>query len=181
MLTVTRPTSTQFGIYVSDHDRMVALYAEIFELTVTDRGEGRNFKSQQVFLSASADQHHQLVIASGRPADARFSTVMQLSFMVPGIQHLRDIWARAEARGATQIRGMNHGDALSVYMADPEGNTVEVYLDMPWYITQPHGDPLDLGLSDEALLLQTETICRADPSFMPIEDWQQQFNQRGKP
>ncbi|MGJ7497027.1 hypothetical protein ACSFA8_18345 [Variovorax sp. RT4R15] len=41
---------------------------------------------------------------------------------------MRDIWAKAEARGATDIRGLNHGNALSVYMLDPEGNMVEIYV-----------------------------------------------------
>ena len=27
------------------------------------------------------------------------------------------------------------------YFMDPEENLVEVYLDTPWYVAQPHGDP----------------------------------------
>jgi catechol 2,3-dioxygenase len=52
---------------------------------------GETFKAPLVFLSSSADQHHQLVIAGGRPAEATFSTVMQLSFAVPSIQSLRRV------------------------------------------------------------------------------------------
>ena len=178
MLKVTRPTPTHFGIYVTDLERMVSFYTDVFGLTITDRGEGRTFKNTLVFMSASPDQHHQLVIASGRPAEATFSTVMQISFSVPSIQHLRDAWAAAEARGATHIRGLNHGNALSVYMLDPEGNTVEVYIDTPFYVSQPHGDPLDLSRSDEDLMRETEAICRADPSFQPIAQWEQQFLSR---
>ena len=44
---------------------------------------------------------------------------------------------------------MNHGNALSVYFDDPEGNVVECYLDTPHQIAQPHGDPLDLDLPDD--------------------------------
>jgi hypothetical protein len=43
--------------------------------------------------------------------------------------------------GATRVLPLNHGNALSVHFADPEGNTVEIYVDMPFYIAQPHGDP----------------------------------------
>jgi len=179
MLKVTRPTPSHFGIYVTDLERMVSFYTEVFGLTITDRGEGRTFKNTLVFMSASPDQHHQLVIASGRPAEATFSTVMQISFAVPSIQHLRDAWKAAEARGATKIRGLNHGNALSVYMLDPEGNTVEVYIDTPFYVSQPHGDPLDLSRSDEDLMRETEAICRADPSFQPLDQWEQQFLGRG--
>ena len=175
MLQVTRPTPSHFGIYVTDLERMVAFYTEVFDLTVTDRGEGKTFKTTLVFTSASPDQHHQLVLASGRPAEATFSTVMQISFMVPGIQSLRDIWKKAEARGATRIRGLNHGNALSVYMLDPEGNTVEVYVDTPFYVAQPHGDPLDLSKSDEDILRETEAICRSDPTFKPVAQWELEF------
>lgn len=179
MLNVHRPTPSHFGIFVTDVERMAAFYTEVFGLTETDRGVGRTFKNTLVFLSASEDQHHQLVLASGRPPEATFSTVMQLSFAVPTIQSLRDIRDHAVARGATQVRPLNHGNALSVYFADPEGNTVEIYLDMPFYISQPHGDPLDLSQSDETILRETEAICRSDPSFMPIAEWQARFsNQR---
>jgi catechol 2,3-dioxygenase len=178
MLKVSRPTPSHFGIYVTDLERMVAFYTETFELTITDRGEGRTFKNTLVFTSASPDQHHQLVLASGRPKEATFSTVMQISFAVPSIQHLRDISARAAARGATEIRGLNHGNALSVYMLDPEGNTVEIYLDTPFYVSQPHGDPLDLSKDDETLMRETEALCRRDPSFMPLAQWQAQFAQK---
>ena len=175
MLNVTKPTPSHFGIYVTDVEKMVHFYTSVFGLVQTDRGVGRTFKAPLVFLSASPDQHHQLVIAGGRPIDATFSTVMQLSFAVPSIQHLRDLTAKATALGASKVLPLNHGNALSVYFADPEGNTVEIYLDMPYYISQPHGDPLDLSKDDETLLRETEAICRADPSFMPIAQWETRF------
>ena len=146
-----------------------------FATLSNERGVGKTFKTPLIFLSASPDQHHQLVIAGGRPPEATFSTVMQISFAVPAIQDLRDIRARAEARGATRVLPLNHGNALSVYFADPEGNTVETYIDMPFYIAQPHGDPLDLSKDDATLMRETEAICRSDPTFMPLEDWQARF------
>ncbi len=175
MLKVTKPTPSHFGIYVTDVEKMVHFYTSVFGLVQTDRGVGKTFKAPLVFLSSSPDQHHQLVIAGGRPAEATFSTVMQLSFAVPSIQHLRDLTAAATALGASKVLPLNHGNALSVYFADPEGNTVEIYLDMPFYITQPHGDPLDLTKDDETLMRETEAICRRDPTFMPIAQWQAQF------
>jgi len=179
MLSVTRPTPVHFGIYATDPDVLVNFYTRVFALTQTDRGQGKTFPVDLIFLSASPDQHHQLVIAGGRPKEATFSTVMQISFVVPSIQSMREIRQRALAEGATQMRGLNHGNALSIYFSDPEGNTVEVYIDTPYYVTQPHGDPLDLGKSDEELMQETEAICRADRSFMPIEDWRNRFSAAG--
>lgn len=174
-LSVSRPTPSHFGIYVTDLARMVAFYTGVFDLTVTDRGQGRRFRNDLVFMSASPDQHHQLVLASGRPAEATFSTVMQVSFIVPSIQHLRDIRGAALEHGASDMIALNHGNSLSIYFADPEGNTVEVYTDTPYYVAQPHADPLELEKSDEEIMRDTEILCREDPTFMPIEEWRGKF------
>lgn len=172
--TDTRPQLSHCGIYVRDIDAMTRFYTRVFGLQLTDQGEGRNFKVKLHFLSASPDQHHQLVLASGRGTDAP-TTVMQLSFKVGAIDDLRRIRQQALDEGATQMRGMNHGNALSIYFSDIEDNTVEVYLDTPWYIPQPHGDPLDLAKTDAELWAETEAACRADPGFMPLDQWQQRF------
>ena len=140
----------------------------------TDRGVGVTFPFTIVFLSGKAGQHHQLALAASR-APGSVSTVMQLSFKVQEIDHLREARRRALEMGATRMRGLNHGNALSIYFADPEDNTVEVYLDTPWYVAQPHGDPLDLEHSDEDIWAETERICRTDPTFMPVEQWAERF------
>jgi catechol 2,3-dioxygenase len=171
------PQLAHVGIFVRDIEAMTRFYTEVFGLRMTDHGEGRNFKMTLHFLSGSPDQHHQLVLASGRAADAP-STIMQLSFKVDVIDGLRRVRALALARGATQMRGMNHGNALSIYFLDPEGNTVEVYVDTPWYIPQPHGTPLDLEKSDEEIWAETEAACRADPLFQPVEQWSRHFGRK---
>lgn len=169
------PDLSHVGIFVRDIEQMLAFYTTVFGLKVTDRGVGRVFRNELVFLSANPQHHHQLVLASGRPADATFSTVMQLSFKVGALEDIRRIRTDALALGATRLRGMNHGNAWSIYFADPEGNTVEVYLDTPYHVSQPHADDLDIDLPAAELLTQTEALCRDDPSFMPRERWQQQF------
>jgi len=168
------PQLSHVGIYVSDMDAMTRFYTEVFDLKLTDQGEGGNFKVTLHFLSGSEQQHHQLVLASGRAAGSP-STIMQLSFKVSEIDDLRRVRGRALAQGASQMRGMSHGNALSIYFADPEGNTVEVYLDTPWYVPQPHGTPLDLEKPDAVIWAETEAACRADPKFQPVQQWQQGF------
>jgi catechol-2,3-dioxygenase len=97
--------------------------------------------------------------------------VMQLSFKVDTLDEVREAKRRALAKGATRMRGLNHGNAISIYFMDPEENTVEVYLDTPWYVSQPHGDPLDLDKPDQVIWDETEAIVRADPTFKPVETW----------
>ena len=69
MLKVSRPTPSHFGIIVTDVEKMVQFYTQVVGLVETDRGVGKTFKAPLVFLSASPDQHHQLVIAGGRPPE----------------------------------------------------------------------------------------------------------------
>jgi catechol 2,3-dioxygenase len=166
---IAKPMLSHFGLYVRDLEGMVAFYTALFSLRVTDRGDSPVFHNTLVFLSADPNCHHQLVLASGRPAGATFSTVMQLSFKVQAVQELRRIRTAAVELGASQMRGVNHGNSFSIYFA--EGNTVESYLDTPFYVAQPHADPLDLELSDADLLHQTEVRCRTDSTFMLAEEW----------
>lgn len=174
MKTTFRPNLSHFGVFCKDVEKMASFYKHVFDMVETDRGVGRTFQMRLVFLSGSPSQHHQLVLASGRGADAP-STVMQLSFKVDALDHLRDARRRALEAGASEMRGLNHGNAISIYFSDLEQNTVEVYLDTPWYITQPHGDPLDLEKSDEEIWAETERACRADPTFMPVAEWSGRF------
>lgn len=174
MSTASIPTLSHFGVFCRDLPRLKHFYTHVFGLVVTDEGPGRAY--DLVFLSGNPRQHHQLVLASGRGPDSP-STVMQLAFKVDTIDDLREIWRRAEKHGATELRGLNHGNALSIYFLDIEGNTVEVYLDTPWYVAQPHGDHLDLNRPDKAIWAETEQICRTDPTFMTVEEWQNKFAQ----
>lgn len=171
------PNLSHCGVFCRDIETMVRFYCGVFDMQETDRGVGFTFPFTIVFLSARGDQHHQLALASSRGADAP-STVMQLSFKVQTIGHLREARRRALALGATRMRGLNHGNALSIYCMDPEDNTVEVYLDTPWYVSQPHGDPLDIDQDDAAIWAETERIVHGDPSFMPVEEWRRRFEQR---
>jgi catechol 2,3-dioxygenase len=82
---------------------------------------------------------------------------------------LRVVHGLALENGATDMRVISHGNAWSCYFKDPEGNTVEAYLDTPFHVPQPHGEPLDLSKSDAEILRETEAACRADPGFMMMD------------
>ena len=72
----TTPTAalSHFGIHVTDLDRMAGFYTRVLGLLVMDRGtlEGGN---ELCFLSRDPDQHHQLVLVSGRPREATYNVV----------------------------------------------------------------------------------------------------------
>ena len=63
-------------------------------------------------------------------------------------------------------RPIDHGLAWSLYFDDPEKNGIEVYVDAPWYITQPFGKLMDFNKPDDELIRDTEAMVRAEPSLM---------------
>ncbi len=156
------------GIYAHDKPKLEHFYTTVLGLVVTDSGTARS-GIELTFLSASPGNHHQLVLVSGRPDTAGFNPINQISFMVDSLADLREVHGRALANGATDMRVTSHGNAWSCYFKDPEGNVVEAYLDTPFHVPQPHGEPLDLGKSDAEILRETEAACRADPGFMMME------------
>jgi catechol 2,3-dioxygenase len=159
------------GIHAHDKPKLEHFYTTVLGLVVTDSGKSRS-GMELTFMSANPGNHHQFVLVSGRPDTAGFNPINQISFLVDSLSELREVHRRALDNGAADMRVVSHGNAWSCYFKDPEGNTVEAYLDTPFHVPQPHGDPLDLSKSDEEILRETEAICRADPGFMMMEAFQ---------
>jgi len=158
-----KPQLAHVGIYVTDAEAMIRFYQEVLGLTVTDRGLSTSTKVPIIFMSSNPTQHHQFVLVQGRAKEA-VSTVNQLSFKVETLKELREVAAKATAHGS-KLRQTSHGNAWSVYFPDPEGNPIEIYLDTPWHVAQPHGDPIDFAKSDAEIYAETEARVRADPTF----------------
>jgi catechol 2,3-dioxygenase len=172
-----RARLAHMGIYVKDSDAMQRFYTEVLGLMVTDQGEGRG-GVHLTFMSASPANHHQVVLVTGRPDTGGFNPINQISFLVESLADLREVHRRALASGATEMRPVSHGNAWSIYFKDPEGNTVEAYLDTPFHVPQPHGVPLDLAKPDDEIVRETEAACRKDPGFMPRDAFVQRLGER---
>lgn len=165
------------GFYVCDLERMARFYKHVLCFTETDRGDLG--LAQLVFLSRDPTEHHQVVLVSGRPADLGFNLINQLSFRVPDLATLRTVMTRAQADGgASDIQPVTHGNAISVYFRDPEGNRLEIFMDTPWYCEQPLREPLDLTQSDAAILVRAEAIARSRPKFQSRAQWQADMARR---
>lgn len=165
------------GILAHDKPRLEQFYTTVLGLVITDSGTARS-GMELTFLSSDAGAHHQLVIVSGRPDTTGFNPIQQISFMVASLADLREVHKRALEHGATEMRTVSHGNAWSCYFKDPEGNVLEAYLDTPFHVPQPHGDPLDLSMTDAAILEATEAACRKEPGFMMFADFSRQMEAR---
>ena len=65
-------------------------------------------------------RHHQVVLATGRDPASRKSTINQLSFTVRSLDELRTMHRRVKDYGVEHLRGLNHGNAWSIYFDDPD-------------------------------------------------------------
>lgn len=164
------------GLHATDLDAMEDFYVRVLGLTVTDRGALG--ATRLVFLSRDPTEHHQIVFASGRPEALPFNVVNQVSFRVADLAGLRALSRRLRDAPATDLAPVTHGNAISLYFRDPEGNRLEVFFDTPWYCTQPVREPVDLEQSDDALLAHAEAIARAQPDFEPRAQWVERMRAR---
>jgi catechol 2,3-dioxygenase-like lactoylglutathione lyase family enzyme len=165
-------TLSHFGIFVTDIEKMVDFYTRFVGFVVTDRGDREN-NGSIVFMTRDANEHHQFVMASGKPADMPFNPINQISLRVDSLATLRKLHEGLKKEPAVKILGpVSHGNALSVYFLDPEGNRVEFLIDTPWYVPQPFRIPVDLSLSDDDLWALLEKQARATPGFKPRKEWQ---------
>ena len=172
---------SHLGIHVTDLAHMRAFYTGVFRFTVTDEGlleRPDGSRADLVFLSHDPREHHQLVLAAGRPADSSFNIVNQISFRVPDLDGLRTLHARLAAHGVDEVHPVTHGNAVSLYFHDPEGNRIEVFFDTPWYVSQPLVVPVDLGQTDDELMRAVERHARALPGFEPVGQWRARIAER---
>jgi catechol 2,3-dioxygenase len=164
------------GIFVTDIARMERFYKEFLGFLVSDSGNLGTVR--MVFLSRNPYDHHQIVLVEGRPPEAKFSVINQISLRVESLDALRHFRANAPTHGATNVHAVTHGNAISVYFWDPEGNRVEVFIDTPWYVQQPLREPIDLSLPDQEVWRWAEAHARKLPGFQPVAEWRQKFEER---
>jgi catechol 2,3-dioxygenase len=162
------------GVYAHNQQLLENFYTTVLGLLITDKGVGRA-GVELTFMSGNPDNHHQFVLVSGRPDTAGFNPIQQMSFMVDSLSELREVHNRALEHGASEMRVTCHGNAWSCYFKDPEGNTVEAYLDTPFHVPQPHGASFDLSAPDDEILRWTEAHCRENAGFMMMDDYKQKM------
>ncbi len=178
---------SHMGLSVKNVPAMERFYTQVLGFTVTDRGHAGGM--DLVFLSRSPQDHHQIVLASGRPdelppntANQQFGpSINQISFKMGTLDDLREMKTRLEGNGASDLFPANHGVAWSIYAHDPEGNNLEFFVDTEWYFPQPFLLPLDFSHSNSEIVAQTKTMCETQPGFLPYGDWRTKIARRMTP
>ena len=171
---------SHFGFFVTDVDRQADFYSRVLEFTITDRGflQGPQGPMQLIFMSRDPDEHHQIVLISGRPAEISFNVINQISLKADSLATLQQFHERLKSADVTELVPVTHGNALSVYFRDPEGNRVELYVDTPWYVSQPCRVPAPIELPADELMSWAETHARTLDGFRPRSEWRRDMATR---
>jgi len=164
------------GIWVTDLEAMREFYTDVLGFVMTDRGPIGD--TELVFLSQSPGDHHQIVLAKGRPADLGFTTINQISFKLDSLETLQTMHHTLVDKSVKDLVQVSHGNAWSVYFRDPEGNRIECFVDTPWYTPQPVRAMLDLTLPAETIMRDTEAFCRSRPRFAVVGEWRQDLKDK---
>ena len=168
---------SHLGIHVTDAARMEDFYTRVLGLLVSDRGTLPSGPTL-TFLSHDPDQHHQIVLVTGRPPGIDYNVINQISFKVPSLEDLQEMHRRLRDAGVKEFRIVTHGNAWSIYFPDPEGNRVEVFVDTPWHTPQPIAEPFDIEKPAETIMAETEALCRSREGFTSRAAWREKQVER---
>lgn len=115
---------------VRDIERSARFYRDVLGLKEVARG---TFGRPMAFFS-TGDNHHDvavLEVGADAPAPAAEATGLYHVALRIGtsLDELRAARAHLEARGITNIRVRDHVVSQSIYLNDPDGNNIELYVD----------------------------------------------------
>jgi catechol-2,3-dioxygenase len=137
------------GLHVKDLEQQKAFYRDIMGLTVTDEDAERGL----VFMSSRPDEeHHELLLCRGRNVGGEARVVQQISFRCDSLDDVLGFYRRFKQHNVKFDAVLSHGNAIGVYIFDPEGNRIETYWNTGLTAKQPYGEVLDLEQPAEQLL-----------------------------
>lgn len=119
------PTVGTVFLRVADQARMTAFYEDAIGLRV-HRTEG-----DTVYLGAGGPDLLALIARPGAPRATRVAGLYHVAFLVPTRRDLGRILHHFIATGTPLQGGADHHVSEAVYLADPEGNGIEIYRDRP--------------------------------------------------
>jgi len=158
---------------VADLDRALAFYVGVLGFDLTAR-----FGDQAAFVSAGGYHHHiglnTWESKGGQPAPGGTTGLYHLAIRYPTRASLADAYRRLLDAGIPLQGASDHGVSEALYLADLDGNGVELYRDRPreqWPRT-PEGEltmytrPLDL----QSLLGETSDLGEQLAAARPAAD-----------
>ncbi|MGL4728196.1 MAG: VOC family protein [Bosea sp. (in: a-proteobacteria)] len=113
---------------VSDIERALGFWRDVIGLEVQQR-----YGRQAVFLSAGGYHHHIALntweSAGGQPPPRGTTGLFHVALLYPDGKALANALKRLVAHGVTLDGASDHGVSQALYLADPDGNGIELYWD----------------------------------------------------
>lgn len=118
-------------LQVTDLDRSLKFYRDTLGLPLVSLGTPRG--RRMAFFSLG-EKHHDLALMElgpgAGPNDHTRAGVFHVAFKVgDDIEALREAKVRIDAAGVPVVRTTEHVTTLSLYVSDPDGITVELFVD----------------------------------------------------
>ena len=154
---------------VRDEKKILDFYTETLGFNVSDSGPVTKNGPNIIFMSQNKDEHHQLAIVSARKDEDTSTSLNHLAFRVESFDDVKTLHSKLESAGVN-VLPLSHGNTLSLYFSDPEGNGLEVFWDTPWHVAQPEGILWDTSLNQAEALAWVEETFSNKPAFSKRED-----------
>jgi len=129
----TIPAGADIGhvhLKVADLDRALAFYCDVLGFELTTR-----YGPQAAFVSAGGYHHHiglnTWESRGGSPPPPRTTGLYHVAIRYPTRRALADAVQRVLDAGVPLQGAADHGVSEAVYLADPDGNGLELYRDRP--------------------------------------------------
>lgn len=119
-------------LYVSDLDASVHFYRDVLGWRPIMRGPGVT-----AFNAPSGRTHHELLLIEVGSDAAPIPAGRRVGLYHFGLKvgdtddELREALAVLQAHGVNIVGGTDHGMTHSLYITDPDGNEIELYIDVP--------------------------------------------------
>ncbi|RGP39082.1 VOC family protein [Pseudotabrizicola alkalilacus] len=115
---------------VADLDRAIGFYSGLLGFGVTQR-----YGPQAAFLSAGGYHHHiglnTWESAGGTPPPPGHTGLYHTAFLFPDRKALAQVFKRLVETRWPIDGAADHGVSEAIYLTDPDGNGVELYVDRP--------------------------------------------------
>ena len=116
------------ALYVKDVDASIKFYTEVLGFQIS----AKRTAGPGAFLTCG-QFHHDLALFGGlegaEPVKTNDTTLHHFAVQVENFQALKEIYQTLKEKGVKVDQATDHGVTGSIYVADPDGNRVEIFFD----------------------------------------------------